>query len=299
MTTQQWLQRIVRWATVSVLALAVVAPVRVGTASGPAEPEALTPRARLPLIMASPTCPPTSGNSYGQGIMYQVDPDNPVRPAWNHADKNLDLRGYSVVNGPAKALIDVGRDPGENFQPPQLKTLFSPARVPAITNTYRVNNWNWAASPSPGTRGSPITDPTVTLIGLATTPGEVLRSPIHGRDLGPPAGQGGAMVIFADSNSITIHYTREDTAANGYTVHVDNICTDPNLLALYNALDSGGRYQYPSGGYNLPGLSANQVFGRARSNVIYVAIVDTGAFLDPRSCKEFWFWEVPAGGPCP
>ena len=37
----------------------------------------------------------------------------------------------------------------------------------------------------------------------------------------------------------------------------------------------------------------------ARGSAVYVSIVDTGAYMDPRSCKEFWFWEVPAGGPCP
>lgn len=291
MTLYRW----VRIALVVVMALAVAAPMTV--AGAPAAPSDAND-VFLPLIRGATACPTSSGRSYGQGIMYQQDPDNPVRPAWNHADKNLDLRGYALTSG-TKGLVDVGRDAGELFQPPQLKTLFSPARVPTITDVYRVNNWNWATSPNPGTRGGPITNPSVTLIGMQTTPGEALRSPTHGRDLGPPAGFGGAMVIYADANTIAIHYTREDTAAVGYTVHVDNICTDPNLLALYNALDSGGRYVFPSGGYNLPGLTANQIFGTARGSAIYVAIVDSGAYMDPRSCKEFWFWEVPAGGPCP
>jgi hypothetical protein len=299
MTMNRFLGNVLLWSAVAATAFAMAAPVQMGSASGPADPEAMSVRARLPVFYNQRSaCPQTSGRSYGQGIMYQHDTDNPVRPAWNHADKNLDLRGYSQSGG-ASGLVDVGRDAGELFQPPQLKTLFSPARVPSIPAVYRVNNWNWAPSPAPGTRGSPITNPTVTLIALQTSPGEALHTPIHGRDLGPPAGQGGAMVIFADANSIAIHYTREDTASLGYTVHVDNICTDPNLLALYNALDNGNRYTFPSGGYNLPGLTANQVFGTARNSSIYVAVVDSGGFLDPRSCKELWFWEVPAGGPCP
>ncbi len=261
----------------------------------PAAPEALTPRVRLPIILRPTACPATSGNSYTSGIMYQYDTDNPVRPAWNHADKNLDLRGYSATSG-TKALINIGRDPNETSQPPQLATLFSPARVPTISTLYRVNNWNWATSPNPGTRGTPITNPAVTLLGLATTPGEQLHASTHGRNIGNDFGLGGSMVIYADANSVTLHFTREDSAARGYTVHVDNICTDPNLLALYNALDGGARYAYPSPGYNLPGLTAGKVFGTARGAEIGVALVDTGAFMDPRSCLEWW--EIRPGYTC-
>ena len=45
------------------------------------------------------------------------------------------------------------------------------------------------------------------------------------------------LVIFADEDSIALRYTREDSSASaGYTVHIDNICTDPNLLALYDRM---------------------------------------------------------------
>ena len=287
------------------LALALVAtwPASTGVASAPgapAEPQATT-KDYLPLIRGPQGCPTSSSNSYSAGIMYQQDGDNPVRPAWNHADKNLDLRGYSLTTG-AKALIDVGRDAGETAQPPQLKTLFSPVRVPTFTNVYRVNNWNWANPPAPGTRGSAITNPSVTLIGMQTAVGEQLHAPSHGRNIGDDFGFGGSMVIYADANSIAIHYTREDTAALGYTVHVDNVCVDPNLLALYNSLDGAARNTFSASrpySYNLPGLTATKVFGTAKGSAIYVALVDSGAYMDPRSCKEFWFWEVPAGGPCP
>jgi hypothetical protein len=293
--------RLILLLALAVVGVAPVATSAASVASPPAEALAPSNTLYLPIIRKPLACPATSGRSYGSGIMYQFDNDNPVRPAWNHADKNLDLRGYSLTTG-TKGLIDVGRDAGETAQPPQLKTLFSPARVPTFPNVYRVNNWNWGTSPAPGTRGTPITNPGVTLISMQTTAGEELHAPTHGRNIGDDFGQGGSMVIYADANSIAIHYTREDTAANGYTVHVDNICTDPNLLALYNSLDNAARNTYSSSrpyGYNLPGLTAGKVFGTARSGEIFVALVDSGAFMDPRSCKEFWFWEVPAGGPCP
>ncbi|HLE28255.1 MAG TPA: hypothetical protein VI793_09065, partial [Anaerolineales bacterium] len=50
----------------------------------------------LPLIV-KPIVP--TGATYIQGVAYQADNDNPVRPAGNHADKNLALRGLKNVTG--------------------------------------------------------------------------------------------------------------------------------------------------------------------------------------------------------
>jgi hypothetical protein len=71
---------------------------------------------------------------------------------------------------------------------------------------------------------------------------------------------------------------------------MDNICTDPNLLQLYDALDgaNGPRYRYPIDSYALPNLYAGQAFGVARSSEVIVAIADTGTFQDPRSLNEWW-----------
>lgn len=263
-----------------------------------------TPRLWLPLIQKG--CSTTTGIAYASGIAYQQDYlDNPVRPAWNHADKNLDLRSYNLDLVDTKGLVHVNPDPLETKQPPQFATFFNPYRVPTFSNVYRVNNWNWATSPSPGTRGTPVTVPPVTVVGFQTTPGEQLHVPTSDYDIG---GGMEVIVIFADANSITFKYTREDsTQPNGYTLHVDNICTDTNLLALYNQLDSpsGPRYQYHWTGfhtysYNLPNLPAGQVFGTAFGTEIRVAIVDTGAFLEPRACTSggrHW-WEV-GGAVCP
>ncbi len=252
----------------------------------------------LPLISRTP-CSPTSGNGYSAGPASQGDADNPVRPAWNNADKNMALRGYQSNPSAFKGFINYGsNDP--NQIPPQLATLFSPNRVPAFTGAYQVYNWNWQPSPNPGTRGSLDTDWAITVLGMGVTPGEGLHVPASGYDLG---GGMEVIVLYADARSLTLKYTRSDSVALGYTLHVDNICTDPNLLALYRSLDSGPRYVYygppPNHAYeyNLPNLPAGQVFGTALDTEIRVAIVDTGSFMDPRSCNDWW--KVRPGRSCP
>src|SRR2546430_10812853 len=61
-------------------------------------------------------CPTTSSNSYLQGGIQQWDYDNPVRPAWNHADKNLALRSYAATTA-LQDFVDYGL--GDSTQPPQ------------------------------------------------------------------------------------------------------------------------------------------------------------------------------------
>ena len=255
----------------------------------------------------TPGCPTTSANQYSSGTAYQYDLDNPVRPAQYHADKNIELRGYSLDVDPniTRGLVDYGSD--DPTQPPQLATLFNPGRVPTLSQLYYVHHWVWAPSPAPGSRGGPITDYPVTALAMETVPGERLHVPASGYDIG-----GGepmeAIVLFADEDTVTLRYTRDDSSAsNGYTVHVDNICTDPNLLALYDHTDDPGgpRYLYlppdlrPSNPYNLPNLFAGQPIGTARSDAVIVAITDTGAFMDPRSCNEWWQVRPGYSGTCP
>lgn len=252
----------------------------------------------LPLIVGPGVCPATSGNAYAAGPVRQWDSDNPVRPAWNHADKNLALRGYLSNPGAFKGFMNYGSN--DPIEPPQLATLFSPNRVPAFTGAYQVYNWNWAPSPDPGTRGSLDIRWDITVLGMGVTPGEGLTVPSSGYDIG---GGMQVIVLFADAQSVTFKYTRDDSVApNGYTLHVDNICTDPNLLALYQSLDGGARYVYygtPGSNYeyDLPNLPAGQVFGTARDGEIRVAIVDTGSFMDPRSCNDWW--QIRPGRSCP
>ncbi len=238
-------------------------------------------------------CPTTSTQQYSSGTVYQVELDNPVRPAFNHADKNLELRGYTTNPDPSLAhdLVDYGS--GDPTQPPQLATLFNPARVPDMDDLYQVHEWIWADPPDPGQRGAPLTHFSVTALGMRTTPGESLSVPTSGYDIG---GGYEVIVLFADEDTVALKYTRDDSAgSSGYTVHVDHICTDPNLLALYNALDDpdGPRYRYTPPPqrpytYELPTLSAGQPFGTAWETEIIVAIVDRGGFMDPRSRDEWW-----------
>jgi len=78
-----------------------------------------------------------------------------------------------------------------------------------------------------------------------------------------------------------LKYTREDNVVAGYTLHLENICVDANLLALYRQLNAAGRSE-------LPALRPGQSLGRASGSEIDAAIRDSGAFLDPRSRKDWW-----------
>ena len=104
-----------------------------------------------------------------------------------------------------------------------------------------------------------------------------------------------------------MHLTRDDTSGvGGYSVFVANICTDPNLLALYRQLDdpNGPRYKYVAPGnrpytYDLPNLPAGHPLGVAIEGEIVVAISDTGRFWDPRSCNEWWQIRPGYSAECP
>lgn len=158
---------------------------------------------------------------------------------------------------------------------PQLYGLFQDDRVPQFVNGYRVYDWDWANN----RRGEPITTWDVTLLGMKTTPGELIYLPYSGYDI--YQGSYSALVLYAEETRITLVYTRNDTVAHGYTLHLEDICVDPNLVALYREMDSKGRLY-------LPALSTKQPFATARGGEIKVAIRDTGSFLDPRSRGDWW-----------
>ena len=270
-----------------------------------AEPDAPPPPARvyLPLVFGSSpppfACSTASTNSYASGTATQYDLDNPVRPAQAHADKNLALRGYTPNTdaGLRCELVNYGAD--DPTMPPQLATLFQPARMPPLSGFYRVHDWNWSPSPEPGTPGAPLTTWPVTALGLQVTPGEALQVPVSGYDIGLGYE---VIVLYADERRVTLRYAREDSAgAPGYTVHIDGLCTDPNLLALYTGLDAptGPRYVYPSSNYPLPVLPVGKPLGVARASEMVVAIVDSGNFMDPRSCNEWWQIRPGYAGVCP
>lgn len=229
----------------------------------------------LPLIV-TPICPATSSASYN---LISISGPPADHPDYLHGDLNLGLRGYDPTAG-FLGLVDYsgGTDPGA----PQLAGLFSPNRFPGISAVYRVYGWDWGCGPD-GCRGPLITNPPVTLVSLNTTPGEPLSIPERGGDI---AGGGyKVMVLYAEPQRITLGYTSNDTVANGYAIHLENICVDPNLLALYRAQTNGVGWHVTG---RLPGLRINEVLGTAMNNQIEVAVRDRGTFLDPRSRKDWW-----------
>jgi hypothetical protein len=119
----------------------------------------------------------------------------------------------------------------------------------------------------------------VTLAQLSTTPGETIHLPNSGYEIATTHEQ--ALVLYASDERITLKYTREDDVVSGYTIHLENVCVDSALLALYQQLNDAGRHQ-------LPALQGMQALGRARADRIGVAIRDWGAFLDPRWRYDWW-----------
>jgi hypothetical protein len=286
------------------LGMFVVSAIVVQSSLVAASPSDQSPAAYLPLMVQPRACPQASTNQYTTGAAYQFDLDNPVRYAWNHADKNLSLRGYTANtdSGLQRELVDYDSD--DSNQPPQFATLFKPSRVPELIGFYQVGEWIWAPSPDPGYRSAPIVGPKVTALGLRAASGETIYVHSSGYDIG---GGMEVLLIYADENSVTLRYTREDSSGPaGYSVFIVNICTDPNLLALYRQTDdpNGPRYTYvPPGSrpysYDLPNLPAGKALGMVKDGQIVIAISDTGRFWDPRSCNEWWQIRPGYTGSCP
>lgn len=225
----------------------------------------------LPTSTPTPTpviCQPIPGASYGS---LTVNGPRTDRPAEQHPDLNLALRGYARTNAYA-GLVSYDGNPDPRA--PQFPSLFADNRTPAFTASYRVYDWNWSAN----SRGSLISTWPVTLSGLRTAAGETIGLPRAGYDIGEGYG---ALVLYASESRLTLKYTREDNVVWGYTVHAENVCTDPALLNLYRSLNAAGRSR-------LPALRPGQPFGRARGTEIQVAVRDTGAFMDPRSRRDWW-----------
>ena len=214
--------------------------------------------------------------SHINGVSYKkYDVQSPVtdRPASVHADLNLELRGYKRVNQPKTYQNYTGTTDGNS---PNLRWLFADKRVPVITGTYKVYDWNWQDN----VRGQLLTNWPVTHIDVQTDDGEIIYVPSSGYDLG---GGYEVLVLYADDDKqrITLKYTNNDNVVRGYTLHIDRICIDPELFSLYQQLDTNGRNY-------LPALSAGQAIGYAAGNHVGVSIVDSGQFMDPRSKKDWW-----------
>ena len=222
--------------------------------------------AYLPLVSRSETCQPT-GEIYGM-----LPPINPYDGnVETHPDMNLAVRGYEPTEA-YLGLVDYAGAIDPNA--PQFPSLFDDNRTAIFSHGYKVYSWDWTCN----CRGGLIQKWAVTLLGLATTPGEIIHLPVSGYNIG---GGYGAMVLYAGPTRLTLKYTREDDVVAGYTIHLENICTDPNLLALYRQLNAAGRSE-------LPALFPGQPLGRAPGNEIDIAVRDAGSLLDPRSRKDWW-----------
>ena len=221
-----------------------------------------------------PSCQPT-GQSYSlipTDGRYQVS--NPGSAAPNVSpDLNLTVRGWVDTNAP---LGLVNYNGGTDSAAPQLYSLFGDNRTPTFTSAHKVYDWDWTNN----RRGNVLNTWPVTLLGMRTSAGEQIKSPSRG---GSDIYQGVyyALVVYAEKTRITLHYARNDYVAPGYGIHLEGVCVDPNLLALYNQGNAGGRAQ-------LPALRANQPLGTAIGGELMAAIRDTGTFMDPRSQKDWW-----------
>jgi hypothetical protein len=220
------------------------------------------------LIGKADICPTIPGESYGT-----LDVDGPAtdRPAEAHGDLNLALRSYQSTNA-YKGLWDYD-GPGDAGAP-QLPGLFADNRTAVFTDVYRVYDWDWSCN----CRGELLAMWPVTLAGLKASPSETIRTPDSGGSLGDGYE---ALVLYASMERITLKYTREDNVVHGYTIHVENVCVEPSLLALYESWNAAGRGR-------LPALRPRQAFGSASGEEIGVAIRDNGQFMDPRSRKDWW-----------
>jgi hypothetical protein len=89
------------------------------------------------------------------------------------------------------------------------------------------------------------------------------------------------LVLYAGQERLTLKYTGEDNVVAGYTLHIEGICVEPNLLALYEDMDAAGRSR-------LPALRTGQAFGRTYGDEVGIAIRDAGRFMDPRVRKDWW-----------
>lgn len=219
--------------------------------------------------MTMVVCDPIPGAQFGS--LGTIGEPTKSPPPAEHPDLNMKMRGWEPV-GFDLALVDYGGD--TDALAPKLNTMYGDDHVPTFVQNYAVHDWDWAN----GMVGGLIGDWDVTLVAMATTPGEILEIPHSGYDIG----QGKtARLLFADDDSVTLKYTGEDNVVYGYTIHMVGVCLDPDLKALYQANDAAGRTE-------LPALSGDQPFARALGTSVLVAIRDTGAFMDPRSKKDWW-----------
>ncbi|TNE43628.1 MAG: hypothetical protein EP343_32960 [Deltaproteobacteria bacterium] len=192
-----------------------------------------------------------------------------------HADLNLKLRGWQLVQGEATSLqtYNSPADP----DPPKLASMFAKKAFPGIINNYQMGAWDWSKNAKNGWINTTFWK--VHLVGFRTQPGEILKLPSRNTEIYP--GSYKALVLFMDDDSITFNFVREDSVANGFAVHVQGVNIAVDLRRLYTA-----HADRASG--KLPALTSEQPFGTALGNEVKVSIRDRSLFMDPRSKKDWW-----------
>ena len=237
-----------------------------------AAPTTTPPPQPVALVGDVGACPAASGAQY---VTIPVAGGGDGRTDYLHGDLNLSLRGYTPVDVPA---LLISKNGPVDSDPPQLAGLFPDRRLPTFGQSYRVYDWNWNCGEY-GCRGDALDHVEATLLTLASGPGEAVRIPHrHAQIYG---GGYKALVLFAEATRITLGYTRDDSVAHGYAVHIENVCVDPNLLALYRSSNGAGRG-------SLPALREDEVLGTAALGDILVAVRDRGVFFDPRVQLDWW-----------
>jgi hypothetical protein len=249
----------------------------------------LRPVAYLPLISSNPNpCPTVSSATYSTIGIYNNAPYKDNRLTDQNADFRLSILGYAQVSQP---LTFVSYGGGGAFaEGPRLGDMFQPHRVPAFMKAYQVYQWNWDESLPPpyGSRGALAHDWPVTVLDLATVPGEAISVP--GRDTNiAPTGNYKSMVLYAGPNELTVAYMSQDQVVvngAGYVVNLLNLCVNPNLVATYRAqLSADGRRST----MRLPALLNDQPVGTAMGVTVTLTVRDAGMYMDPRSKQDWWY----------
>lgn len=240
--------------------------VQVAEAVAAAEPEIVEIQ-----YVDSAGCPATSSRAY---TLVPVAGGSLDHPDHLHGDINLSLRGYTPVDAAATLVEINGPSDGDA---PQLGAVVAGGSAQLVAS-YRVNRWDWGCGEHGCRSGEPVGEE-VSLLGLAASPGMPVSIPSRNAEI-----YGGgyvALVLFADETRLTLVYTREDSVANGYSVHLENVCVDPQLLAAYRSANQSGRG-------SLPAVRNGEIVGVASGGEILVAVRDRGTFGDPRSRKDWW-----------
>lgn len=250
------------------LAAFIAALIAIGLAASSAE--AQSKRYFLPAVVggkpAAPSCDIPNTHYSSLTINGPALTANPERDE----DLNLGYRGYAPTNAP-RQLVVLGAVFDRNA--PQFPGMFADRRTPALTGTYQRYRWD----PNCDCRLDTYSRWEATVLGMGVTPGETIYTPDSGYDIG---GGFEYMVMYAAESRVTLHVGREDEF-HGYVIHIEDVCVDPDLVALYRQLHAAGRQE-------LPVLRGHQPFGKALGQEIKIAVRDSGSFMDPRSRNDWW-----------